>query len=162
MAELSGICEAKTLGDGSDVYRFNEERALAWLVQRAERLVPKLEGLKSLTVRQDVNKLETAAHLVCEYLSEEWTRKLCEKCVVCLPKKLKATATPLKFNQGFDVPKRKFEDMGADTPKPKEDYSTGNKFELSPKKTKETSAQKKLKESAKGTQSIFGFMKKDK
>jgi len=126
-----------------------------------------MESMKSLTVRQDVNKLETAVHIVCEYLPEELTLKLCEATSVCHPKKLRSAAAALAmFNQGFQVPKRKFaEDDGEEggkngVPKPKEDYSDGKKFDLSPTKAKESNSQKKLKDAAKGTKSMTSFFNK--
>jgi len=173
------LCEATGLEKVADskgskdlnVWKYNEEKALDWLVKKLEKVAQLLEkkGV-DITAGAAANNFKHADNLeatevefkryalgiVSEYLTPELADKLKEK--LALPEK-EAPANNKRTGSEGDMPKAKKLKTGEKAQGPTDDYSkgvkkeTGNSGDL-------TSKQKALAVSAKGSKNIMSFFKK--
>jgi len=170
--KLEAIADRK--GDKDlNVWKYNEEKAMVWLVSKVKCLGKMLEkegidvtgGATSniyrhseATAAGSVEYLKYGLGVVQEYLSQEVATKLEEKLALPEEEKVKVEKgnKRMSLDQGSDTPNKKKMKMGGAGPT--EDYSkSAKKVEV---KEELSAKAKALATSAKGTKSIMSFFTK--
>ena len=145
------VCDVKVAG-GEQYFRFNPERALAWMVLKVSSTRDGLLALDPGYGRMDATALNAyAVGIVGEYVSAEWLAKVSAKVGVSVEEAKGAPAKVEAFVQSHAAPTH-------DGPGSAKD--TGRQGPAKKAKTQGdglTAKQRDLKKGAKGTQSLLGF-----